>query len=145
VTPPTGAVEDPWARPGADFGFLTGVRDLGSGRLEISFDRATMLTGAAAEKYLEQHPEEDAYDYVIVNEQRRLRTYVVEASARFRGALELAAPEQGSPQGQDLTAAEFLVHARAALAGDGTVPVWLFHATTDLSSPVTALHEQYLP
>jgi hypothetical protein len=140
VPPPTGEVRAPWDRAGSDFGFVTGVQRSAGGGVTITFDRAQWLTGAEYEEYVARNgtPEND---YVILNESRQVRRIELDASVLLQGSS--LAGQDGSDSAP-MTLDEFVTAAGAA-AARGPVPVWLFHATSDLSSPVTGLQEQYLP
>ncbi len=140
VPPPEGEVRAPWDRAGSDFGFVTGVRRSAGGGATITFDRAQWLTGAEYDEYVDRSgtPEND---YVILNESRQVRRIELDASVLLQGSS--LAGQDGSDSAR-MTLDEFVTAANAAVSG-GPVPVWLFHATSDLSSPVTGLQEQYLP
>ena len=130
-------VRDP-AAAGLDFGFVTAAGRKGN-RIVVTFDRATMLTGEQAEDYLERHPEIDAYDVVIVNRSRRVRTFRLLPSATLYGS-QLLGPANGTDTEQ-ISAAQLVRRVASRARG---VPVWLKHKGGP-DGPVVYLAEQYLP
>jgi len=121
-----------------DFGFVRAARVDGNG-VALTFDPARMLTGKQAAAYLEDHPEIEAHDYVIVNDDKATRTLRVLPWATLYGQ-QLLGPGNGVQTRQ--ISAERLVE-RVAAHPDG-VPVWLEH-DGDRKAPVVYLAEQYLP
>lgn len=141
VKAPTGYVPEPWDHPGGDFGFITAASLNGDGSVRITFDRAQWLTGQAYDDWVAVHGPPDN-DYVIVNENTKLRTFTLPAGASLSGSIQLVPGDSGQT---DLTAEAFVDAVQAVASGGGHVPSWLFHSTTDLESSVTAAQEQYLP
>jgi hypothetical protein len=132
---------DAAAESGLDFGFLTKVSDQG-GVVAFRFDRAYFYTGEEAKKHNKGVAPED--DYLIVNDNPTLRSFVVAPTASIV-AVDALRNQPGAVGRENLTATQFVANSQRALGGSpGKVPVWLRH-TNGLSGPVTALAEQYLP
>lgn len=140
VAAPTAPVDEPWAWPGSDFALLVGAELTPSGDASLTFDRAQWLTGEAYDAWVAEHgPPEN--DYVIVNENPRLRTVTVPADALFVGSIVIV---EGGDAGPTVVTAEEFVDGANRYA-DTRIPIWLFHATTDLDSAVTGVQEQFVP
>ena len=76
----TAYVEDPTATAGMDFGILNQVEQTASG-YTITVDRASFVTGAKAQAYYAQHPDEEPLDYAVVNTNPKLRTFALTKDA----------------------------------------------------------------
>jgi hypothetical protein len=122
-----------------DFGFVISARQKGQEVL-LEFDRAGFLTGARAEAYYADHPDEEPLDFAIVNDRSLTRTMRVRAGATLFGQDRLG---DGDPADVERITAAQLVRRVGAAPGEG-VPVWLRH-DGDIDAPVVYLAEQYLP
>jgi hypothetical protein len=133
ATAPTAArtwVADPWNKS-YEFGFIWGAKRSGDG-VVLTFDRAGMLLGKQAKAYYDAHPDEERFDYKILNDKSFTETVRVPASATLYGNQRLG-PRKGS-QNERITP-DRLVARRP-------VAVWLKRSG---SGPVVYLAEQYLP
>ena len=124
------------AKKGLDFGYLTKVT-LKDGKLTVRFDRAEYYDGPAAKKL--NGGVTPADDYLIKNQNKKLRTFTISRKASLIGTYELLGSKD---QGHKKITRKLLVknfnHA------DSRVPVWVRHTNGD-SGTITALAEQFLP
>jgi hypothetical protein len=122
---------------GLDFAILTKVTSR-NGRVTLTIDRASYYSGPEAVAHNNGEP--PANDYVIVNNNPTLRTFVLDpqASLQAEQALRNNPDETGR---ETLTRSQF-VRNSARVASPPLV--WLRH-TDGLSGPVTALAEQFVP
>jgi hypothetical protein len=128
-------VADP-ARAGYEFGFVWGAKRSGDVVL-LTFDPAGMLVGAQARAYYDAHPDEERFDYKILNDKSFTQTLRVPASATLYGN-QVLGPRNGS-QNQRITPDRLVARA----SGDSHhVAVWLKRSGP---SQVVYLAEQYLP
>jgi hypothetical protein len=129
-------VADPWNR-GYEFGFVWGAKRSGD-TVTLTFDRAGMLLGAQAKAYYDAHPDEERFDFKILDDKSFTETLTVSASATVYGNQQLG-PHDGSRL-ERLT----LATLAARLRGDdtGKVAVWVRRSG---DGAVTYLAEQYLP
>lgn len=121
-----------------DFGFIAGsfTRD---GRRYVRFDRALMLTGAAAAAAKAAHglDPHDGPDYYVQNDNPRLRTYRLSPSVTVLGSQQLT----GSPTLKKVPLQRLLDHLRTRPAGSTHPPFTL----TFRAGQVVTVTEQYLP
>jgi hypothetical protein len=150
--PPTGASMVPGGGPGSEFGELTAVRDLGDGRLEITFDAKTWLRDKDEyDAYVRENGQPDDCEEgvdcrIVLDDGEPPRTLVLGRSVHFRGTGSMLGEDQGTSDGIDVNARDAVANLRRWLSTGGSpVPVWVFHTTADLSSPVVAVYEQYFP
>jgi hypothetical protein len=139
ATTPTAArawVPDPWNK-GYEFGFIWGAKRSGDA-VVLTFDRAGMLLGKQAKAYYDAHPDEERFDYKILNDKSFTETVRVPPSASLYGN-QMLGPRKGS-QNERITPGRLL--ARASGDARHPVAVWL---TRTGSGPVVYLAEQYLP
>jgi hypothetical protein len=128
-------VADPWNK-GYEFGFVWGARRSGDS-VALTFDPAAMLLGAQAKAYYDAHPDEERFDYKILNDKSFTQTLRVPASATLYGN-QVLGPRNGS-QNQRITPDRLVARA----SGDSHhVAVWLKRSGP---SQVVYLAEQYLP
>jgi hypothetical protein len=131
----------PWVadpeKAGYEFGFVWGAKRSGD-RVVLTFDRAGMLTGERAKAYYDAHPDEERFDYKILDDASFTETVRVPASATLYGNQRLG-PGNGA-QNQRITLDRLV--ARASGGDRGKVAVWLKRSS---SGPVVYLAEQYLP
>jgi hypothetical protein len=128
-------VADP-AKAGYEFGFVWGAKRSGDVVL-LTFDPAGMLVGAQARAYYDAHPDEERFDYKILNDKSFTQTLRVPASATLYGN-QVLGPRNGS-QNQRITPDRLVARA----SGDSHhVAVWLKRSGP---SQVVYLAEQYLP
>ena len=147
IPPPTKPVGQPWLRPGNDFGALTDVQRRGDA-IELVFNRQQFLNAAIGGPQWTAWVAENGQpenEYAIVDVNPRLRVFTVDEDAFF--ALTENLTGAGGTDSTVVTGDAFYTAVRSALDGAYRtgIPVWLFHSTTDLSSPVTGVQEQYLP
>ncbi len=146
--PPTGPTMIPGGGPGSEYAVLTAVRDLGGGRIQITVDGKRWLRGADYDAYVKRHgtPECDGECPLVLDDGKPPWTIVLDRSVRYRGTGAMLGEGTGNADGVDVPARQFLTNTRTWLSkGGGPFPVWLFHTTVDLSSPVVAVYEQYFP
>jgi hypothetical protein len=138
---PSSAPALPWVadpeKAGYEFGFVWGAKRSGDAVL-LTFDSAGMLTGARAKAYYDEHPDEERFDYKILNDKSVTETLRVPASATLYGN-QMLGPRNGS-QNERITLDRLV--ARAAGGDRAKVAVWLKRGG---SGPVVYLAEQYLP
>lgn len=126
--------------PVEETGYLAGVRDEG-GHLLVTLDRVVFLTGDAATAANGGVPPDN--DHVIINSNRRLRTYPVADDATLTGVTVLGTDESAT-SAEALTAEQFLDLARGALA-DGTRPLVDLRHRSARDVTVVDVHERYVP
>ena len=131
-TTPHSAVE---AGRTSDFGYFTASKTTG-GFVHLSFDRADLFTGAAANSYAAKHHMQTPVpnDYVIVNDSRKLRDLVLSPDVKITGIVLLASSLDGKPV--PVTLADFL----AKIKKDHTIP---FTITFDKDLLVTKVDEHF--
>jgi hypothetical protein len=138
---PSSAPVLPWVadpeKAGYEFGFVWGAKRSGDVVL-LTFDSAGMLTGDRAKAYYDAHPDEERFDYKILNDKSFTETLRVPASATLYGN-QVFGPRNGS-QNQRVTLDRLVTRA----SGDDrhAVAVWLKRSA---SGSVAYLAEQYLP
>jgi hypothetical protein len=79
----------PFTHPDPDFGYVTGLTTTGS-VTKLSFDRATLLTGAAAASAATAHGQPGDGDYFIVNDNPLIRTFELSPSVVVTGSTYLS-------------------------------------------------------
>jgi hypothetical protein len=129
-------VADPWNK-GYEFGFVWGAKRSGEA-VALTFDRAGVLLGKQAKAYYDAHPDEERFDYKILNDKSFTETLRVPASATLYGNQRLGA-HNGSVN--ERITLDRLV-ARASGGDRQKVAVWLKRGS---SGAVVYLAEQYLP
>ena len=129
-------VADPWNK-GYEFGFVWGAKRSGDA-VVLTFDPAGMLLGKQAKAYYDAHPNEERFDYKILNDKSFTETVRVSPSASLYGNQRLG-PRNGSQN--ERISLDRLV-ARASGGDRQRVAVWL---KRNGSGPVVYLAEQYLP
>ena len=139
--PTTAPTVRPWVadpeRAGYEFGFVWGAKRSG-GAVVLTFDPAGMLTGARAKAYYDAHPDEERFDYKILNDKSFTETLRVPASATLYGN-QVLGPRNGA-KNERITLDRL---AARASGGDRTkVTVWVKRSS---SGAVVYLAEQYLP
>ena len=120
-----------------DFGFVSSTFTRNGVRY-VRFDRAVMLTGAAAARAKAAHgldPSEPP-DYYIQNDNPRLRTYALARDVRVVGSQVLT----GSPALKPVTLQRFVDHVRTRPAG-ATYPPFVL---TFAKGKVVKITEQYV-
>ena len=136
VSVPAGPVSQVEKGLHQDFGFARATRTV-DGWVHVTFDRATLLTGKAANDYAKAHGMESPVpnDYLIVNDNPKLRDLVLAPSVTITGTAHLAG---GTSTPQPVTLPAFL----AVLATDHGVPL---DVTFDSALRVTAVAEPFFP
>jgi hypothetical protein len=130
----------PEPHPVTQIGFLTAVR-VTDDTVRLTVDRVLWLTGEEARRA--NHGVEPENGYVIVNQNRRLRTYRLDADAQLLGGDQLGSDGDGS-QAEEITIQQLVERAAAAIAR-GTPPlVNLWHEDSE-DTTVVRLVEQYRP
>lgn len=130
----------PEPHPMTQIGFLTAVR-VTDDTARLTIDRVLWLTGEEARRA--NHGVEPENGYVIVNQNRRLRTYPLDANAQLLGGDQLGSDGDGS-QVEEITTPQLVERATAAIAR-GTPPlVNLWHEDSE-DTTVVRLVEQYRP
>jgi hypothetical protein len=130
----------PEPHPATQMGFLTAVR-VTDDTVRLTIDRVLWLTGEEARRA--NHGVEPENGYVIVNQNRRLRTYRLDANAQLLGGDQLGSDGDGS-QVEEITTPQLVERATAAIAR-GTPPlVNLWHEDSE-DTTVVRLVEQYRP
>lgn len=126
-----------------DFGYFAGT--VGREPLRLSFDRAQFLTGDAADKAAAAHGQETPVpnDYVIVNDNPKLRVLTVAETCVVYGSLQLTSfvdPDHSSvePRRERLTD---LVRFLGTATGRSTP----WHLTYGTGGVVKRIDEQYVP
>ena len=126
-----------------DFGYFTGTA--GREPLRLSFDRAQFLTGDAANKAAAAHGQETPVpnDYLIVNDNPKLRVLTVADTCVVYGSLQLTSfvdPDHSSvePRRERLTD---LVRFLGTATGRSTP----WHLTYGTGGVVKRIDEQYVP
>jgi hypothetical protein len=133
-TTPRSAVE---AGRTTDFGYFTASKTTG-GYVHLSFDRADLFTGAAANSYAAKNHMQTPVpnDYVIVNESHKLRDLVLSPEVQITGITLLASSPSGKPV--PVTLADFL----AKVKKDHSIP---YTVTFDKDLLVTKIDEHFFP
>ena len=146
ITPsrtPTPSTSSPTPRsavdPGLtkDFGYTQSSKIV-DGYVHLSFDRAILLTGKAANDYAAAHGMATPVpnDYLVVNDNKRLRDLVLAPDVKITGNVLLAGTGTSDPSPVSLAA--FL----AKIKSDPTIPV---HISYDKYLLVTKIDEQFFP
>jgi hypothetical protein len=125
-----------------DFGFFAGVEQA-TAPVRLKWDRATFLTGEAANKAAAAHGDETPVpnDYYIVNDNPKLRVLVLASTVDVFGSIALN--EDAGDAGVELkrrTVAE-LLHFLKRTDSRSTG----FHLRLDAAGRVTRVEEQYVP
>jgi hypothetical protein len=128
-------VADPWNK-GYEFGFVWGAKRSGNA-VALTFDPAGMLLGKQAKAYYDAHPNEERFDFKILNDRSFTQTLRVPASATLYGNQRLGAR---ASQNERITLDRLV--ARASGGDRQKVAVWLKRGS---SGAVVYLAEQYLP
>ena len=144
AAPTPSATASPSASPALtkDFGFFTGVVRA-TAPVRLQWDRATFLTGDAANEAAAAHGDESPVpnDYYIVNDNAKLRVLELASTVKVFGSIALN--EDAGDPGVELaprTVAELLHFlARDKSRGIG------FHLRLDAAGHVTRIEEQYVP
>ncbi len=142
TVPPHGFVQNPWADSSLDFGIVKEIRSNG-GTVTVTVDRAQFLTGPQAVAYIAKHPNYRDAEYVIVNTNKKLRTFPLAPDAEIYGVLMLT-DQQTLGKPVQLAPAELVTRAQGILAQKGQLLVWLRHQN-GLEGPITYLAEQFVP
>ena len=129
-------VSEPWNK-GYEFGFVWGAKRSGSA-VVLTFDRAGMLLGKQAKAYYHAHPDEERFDYKILNDRSFTEPVRVPAPATLYGN-QVLGPRNGA-RNERITLDRLV--ARASGDARHPVAVWL---KRNGSGPVAYLAEQYLP
>lgn len=118
-----------------DFGYARSARTV-SGYVHLSFDRAILYTGQAANDYAAKHGMATPVpnDYVLVNDSKKLRDLVLAPDASITGNVRLTGSSNPSP----VTLAAFLAKIKA----DPGIPL---NITYDSQLLVTGIAEQFFP
>jgi hypothetical protein len=142
-----GALESPTVEPIlADGRHPVYLTDLDPSRRTVTFDLIQFLTGAEAAKvWAKAHPDEPdgpPNDYLIINDNRRLRTLPIADTAR----VTVATDASGGIANVQITMAELPAHLarQRPESADGRLsyaPYWL----TVRGGQVTGIDEQFLP
>ena len=121
----------------SDFGYLAGINRSG-GSTYLRFDRAVMLTGAAARAAKAAHglDPNDAPDYYIQNDSHRIRVLRVSGAVKVFGSQRLT----GSPSAKPIPFAAL----RTYLATHPSAQRPPFALTYDSRGVVTRIAEVYL-
>ena len=125
----------PPVNPVPDFGYLHTVVTTG-GVTKLTFDRAILLTGAAAASYAKAHKTEIDDDYIIQNDNPLIRTWTVSPTAVVTGSIQLSGKVADTPS----TIAA--LQAWIAAHGKNYLPVNLYY---DKADAVTKIAEVYFP
>ncbi len=139
VTPSTSSTPRSAVEAGLtkDFGYAKSAKTVG-GYVHVSFDRAILFTGAAANSYAAGHGMATPVpnDYVVVNDSHKLRDLVLSPTVTITGNVLLGGTSTGDPV--PVTLATFLVKLKA----NPDIPV---HVTFDSQLLVTTISEQFFP
>ena len=117
----------------SDIGYLTGVT-----RTALTFDRAVLLTGAAAKAEQRRRGLDTAPDFFVQNDNRLLRTRRLAPGVAVVGSQVLT----GSPAARPVTLDRLRTHLASRPKGR-TGP--LFRLTLDRQDRVVRIAEVYLP
>ncbi|MDX6285569.1 MAG: hypothetical protein QOG53_1054 [Frankiales bacterium] len=124
-----------------DFGYLKSVKHSG-GKTYLVFDRAIFYSGDAANAYAGAHGMETPVpnDYVIVNENKKLRTLLVSPSVQLFESIAMGhAPPDDNVKGPFSDLEKFLTdHPDYA-------PHTPFNLHYDASGRVDRIQEQFVP
>jgi hypothetical protein len=137
---PTGRASSPTtATRGSDFGFIRSWTAK-TGTIYLRFDRATLLTGKAADAASAAHGGESPVpnDYYIQNDNPRLRDLAIIDQATVIGSQQLTGTPGPNPS--SLKALLTFVHK-----GGPRVAATPFHLTYNDNGLVIRVQEQYLP
>lgn len=86
---PTVSVTTTPPHPDPDFGYVTGLTTVG-GVNKITFDRATIYSGAAAQSAAKAHGQTVEDDYFIVNDNPLIRTFELSPTVVVTGSTNLS-------------------------------------------------------
>ncbi len=134
---PAGAAATASAGQTTDLGFVTRITRTTRGTT-LTFDRAILLTGAAAKAEQRRRGLDTTPDHYVQNDNRLLRTRAVAPGVTVVGSQVLT----GSPAARPVTLDRLRSHLASRPAGR-TGP--LFRLTLDRSSRVVRIAEVYLP
>ncbi len=125
----------PPVNPVPDFGYLHSVVTA-NGVTTLTFDRAILLTGAAAASYAKAKHTELDDDYIIQNDNPLIRTWTVLPTVVVTGSIQLSNTVASTPT--------TLAALEAFVAGHGKsyLPVNLSY---DKNDAVTKIAEVYFP
>lgn len=124
-----------FSHPDPDFGYLKTVTTV-AGATKLTFDRATLLTGAAAASAAKAHGQTVEDDYFIVNDNPLIRTFPVSPSVVVVGSQNLSGGVGPTPS--TLAALEAWVTAHKGQS----LPVDLGY---DAKGTVTTITEKFFP
>jgi hypothetical protein len=133
-------IAKPWAAAGLELAELRTATRSNAGRVEITVDRLTFLTGKKASAYYAEHPDLEALDFAVVNQNPRVYTFRLASDTRiFLGSTLGSSP---TPKAADV---DFLLGGFARAQQQSTpIYVWLRHDGKD-GGWATYLAEQYFP
>lgn len=118
-----------------DFGYLHTLVTAG-GVTQLTFDRAILLTGAAAASYAKAHKTDIADGYIIQNDNPLIRTWTVSPTAVVTGSIQLSGQVAATPS------TVVALQAWIAAHGKNYLPVDLYY---DKADAVTKISEVYFP
>ena len=102
----------------------------------ITFDRANLLSGAAAQSYAKAKNTEVTDDYIIQNDNPLIRTWTLSPTVVVTGSIQLSGKVESTPSTVAALAAFVAAHPKDYL------PVNLYY---DKADAVTKIAEQYFP
>lgn len=133
-------VDKPWAATGLELAELRTATRSNAGRVVITVDRLTFLTGNKASAYYAEHPDLEALDHAVVNQNPRVYTFRLASDTPIFLSSTL-----GSSQTPTTADVDFLLGGFARAQQKGTpIYVWLRHDGKD-GGWATYLAEQYFP
>jgi hypothetical protein len=135
-TPSTVATINPADYPDNDFGFLRDIKT-GNGHTVLVFDRAILLTGDAAKEEAKKQGIELTNDYLITNDNKRLRDRVVAAKVTATGSQILT----GQPNPTTIDPQKVFDYVGSHR--EPPLPVYLRYDKT--TGEVTKIEEVYFP
>jgi hypothetical protein len=122
--------------PANDIGYLTAAQ-LIDGQLVVTFDRVSWLTGAQAAK--QNRGVEPPKGHLIVNNNRRLRTFVVDDAARLLGGVQLGGRAGSAPT--RITRQQLVARTAALVGTHGQGPLVSLAHRFGVDGPVSGLKE----
>jgi hypothetical protein len=136
-------VPAPWEDSTLELSNLKSVTRTSEGKTLITVDRLTFYTGAKAAEYYHKHPELEAAEYAVVNQNPRLYTFtLVPGTPILLGRMR---SEGAAPTPPELSDAAHLASGFTRLKASGAeVYVWLNNDKKD-NGWVTYVAEQYFP
>jgi hypothetical protein len=133
--------ENALSEKGLDFGFLTAVTEKDDGLVLLTFDRANFYTGAEAARH--NGGQEPPDDYLIVDDNTKLRTFTLDPKASVQA--ENVLRNDTSQVGREKLTVRQLARNYQRMPNPGQAPgVWLRHSGGP-DGQVTALAEQFTP